>query len=664
MEYVGDLAADATGVYLWGMTEAYDGGWRDAVLVKWDANGTFAFNKTWATYHTNDWARSIWINGSSIYTTLYIDPVNDITLIKWGSNGSVTWTRTRTGLSGGLMWCDGSRIHVIGNTAATWMYLCAWDETGYKMWDMESFTMSCYSIWGGAGAIYTHGSRFSKWTMPSISHPADITYVHSTPGHNITWTITDASTSTTSYVVLCNGSSAGSGSWASGTPFNITIDGLAVGRYNYTISAADGLGGIIDDTVLVRVTNVPPSVVGPADMTFDHATPGHNITWIVTDPSNGTTGYDVFKNGLPDGSGSWTSGVPIVYYINGLPVGLYNYTIVVSDGLGGFAQDSVNVTVLNVPPAITSSPNSTYVRGSIGNQITWTITDASNGTTFYIVYQNGSQNSTGNWTSGTPVVASIDGRAMGSYNFTIVATDGLGGSVQDQVIVTVLNAPPACTHPANVTYPHASAGHAINWTVTDTDTMARNFVIMLDGASNGTGTWTSGVQISWSVAGLSMGSYNFTLIASDGLGGIVQDDVTVSVINAMPRVTAPADLTYVQGHSGNQLSWSISDASTASCTYTISRSGITVASGAWIPGSPVAVQIDGLAPGTYTYTIVVSDGLGGSTSDSVLVTVKEGVLGIEMGTFLIFVAAVAGIVVVVVAAAVVSRQRKKRAPPA
>ena len=39
------------------------------------------------------------------------------------------------------------------------------------------------------------------------------------------------------------------------------------------------------------------------------------------------------------------------------------------------------------------------------------------------------------WVSGTPVVYSIDGLAVGSYNFTIFATDGYGQLVQDSVIV-------------------------------------------------------------------------------------------------------------------------------------------------------------------------------------------------------------------------------------
>ncbi len=662
MDYVAGVAADTTGAYVWGMTDAHDGGWRDAQLVKWNANGTFAFNKTWGKYHYHDIATAIWINGSSIYTISHTDPVYNITVIKWDPKGNIIWTRTWAGLSGGRIWCDGARLHVIGNTEANRMRLCAWDDAGNQLWDVLSDTFSAYSIWGCGGAILTYGSLFSRWTWPSFTHPADVTYVHSTAGHNITWVITDASIAMTNYNIYLDGSLNATGTWVNGTLATIDIDGLAVGSHNYTIIAADGLGGINEDTVIVHVTNVPPSINKPSDVVYDHGTPGHIVSWNITDPSNGTTSYTIYHDGSQNATGTWKSKIPVNHSVDGLQVGVHNVTFIASDGLDGTIQDSVNVTVLNVPPSISNPANVTMVRGSINTNITWTITDRSTGTTSFTIYQNGTRPSSGTWINGSDAVVILDGLAMGSYNYTILANDGLGGIVWDEVVVSVLNAPPACSQPLNVTYAYAASCDNVAWTITDDDAATRSYTLLLDGIEVFSGTWASGTPVAWNASGLGIGSYNLSIVAIDGLGGLVQDEVNVLVVNGIPVISILADLAYVQGATGNQISWTIVDASTGSCSYTILRDGASEATGSWDSGTPVIMNVDGLVPGVYNFTIIVIDGLGGSSADTVLVTVKEGVLGIETSMFVLITAGAAGGIVVIGLLSRSSKQKRRRTP--
>jgi hypothetical protein len=103
--------------------------------------------------------------------------------------------------------------------------------------------------------------------------------------------------------------------------------------------------------------------------------------------------------------------------------------------------DDVSVSTYTGVPTITHPADISYNLGMTGNQISWTITDASTGTRSYTIYRDGSSIASGSWTSGTPVTKNVDGLAAGSYNYTIVAADGLGGSVQDTVIVNVLDVP-------------------------------------------------------------------------------------------------------------------------------------------------------------------------------------------------------------------------------
>ena len=97
---------------------------------------------------------------------------------------------------------------------------------------------------------------------PSISGPGNVTVTRGKAGNLISWMVVDATTGTTGYQVLRNGTVAEEGAWSSSVPVTIGIDGLDAGFYNYTIVAWDGLGGWARDTAIVTVVPAPP---GPMD---------------------------------------------------------------------------------------------------------------------------------------------------------------------------------------------------------------------------------------------------------------------------------------------------------------------------------------------------------------------------------------------------------------
>ncbi|MHA1216680.1 MAG: hypothetical protein ACTSPX_05100, partial [Candidatus Thorarchaeota archaeon] len=82
--------------------------------------------------------------------------------------------------------------------------------------------------------------------------------------------------------------------------------------------------------------------------------------------------------------------------------------------------------------------------------------------------------------------------------------------------------------------------------------------------------------------------------------------------------TRPDDITMYDTDTGKNITWVVSDANPSS--YVIYRNGTVVVSHIW-DGSDIVVSLDGLSPGVYNFTLVVSD-LGGLTaSDTVFVTV-------------------------------------------
>ncbi|MHA2270652.1 MAG: hypothetical protein ACXACI_02235 [Candidatus Hodarchaeales archaeon] len=97
-------------------------------------------------------------------------------------------------------------------------------------------------------------------------------------------------------------------------------------------------------------------------------------------------------------------------------------------------------------------------------------------------------------------------------------------------------------------------------------------------------------------------------------------NIAESIELVVPTIDQPADITYEEGASGNIITWTPDDTNPA--TYTIYRNGTSIETGNW-DGSSISINIDGLAVGTYNFTLVVSDTSNISKTDTVMATVTE-----------------------------------------
>jgi hypothetical protein len=138
------------------------------------------------------------------------------------------------------------------------------------------------------------------------------------------------------------------------------------------------------------------------------------------------------------------------------------------------------------------------------------------------------------------------------------------------------------------------------------------------------GPWNSSSEaITIVVDGLALGDYNYTIMVLDIGGNNGTDEVIVAVIDGTPPVIDyPDDIEYSEGTTGHTITWSPSDAHPVS--YEIYLDDTSVKSGTWNSSSEtIAIDIDGLALGEYSYTIEVTDIGGNTVSDEVSVTVFD-----------------------------------------
>lgn len=314
-----------------------------------------------------------------------------------------------------------------------------------------------------------------------------------------------------------------------------TIDRLYVGS-----TGATNTSTWFFDTFVVTDTiagNIIPSINSPPDMTMPPGASGQSIAWTITDPDTVNPSYYILQNGSLAGIGSWTPGVPIQFALPALEERrTYNFTIIVTDGLNATAIDTVLVrTTANTPPVISGRLSVSFEYGSDGENLTWKITDPSVDTDSICgLRQNGTLLGTTGWVNGETFQYNTTGMAIGSYNFTFTADDGMANSTSYTTILNIVgDLPPRISNPGDIIYQADTTGNTITWTISDFNMTAGWYAVYKDDVLQSNNTWAGPTAtVSINVDGLAKGGYTYKIVASDGRS-TSSDTVAVTVTNPL-----------------------------------------------------------------------------------------------------------------------------------
>jgi VCBS repeat-containing protein len=411
------------------------------------------------------------------------------------------------------------------------------------------------------------------------------------------------------------------------------------GSDGFTILVSDGKGGTAEQVVSVTVTPVNDAPTAPAagSVTTAEDTASAATAIGASDIDGDSLSYAVKSGaGAANGSVSFNqANGTYAYTPNANFNGSDSFTIVISDGNGGSAEQVVAVTVtpVNDAPTAPATGMVSTVEDTASAATAIGAADLDGDTLTYAV-KPGAGAAHGsvsfNQANGTYSYAP-NANFNGSDGFTVLISDGKGGTAEQVVSVTVTPVNDAPTAPAarSVTTAEDAASAATAIGASDIDGDSLSYSIKPGaGAANGSvsfnqanGTYSYAPNANFN------GSDSFTLVVSDGKGGAAEQVVSVTVTPVNDAPTAPATGAVSTDEDTASAATAIGAADIDGDTLTYS-----VKPGAGAANGNVSFN---QANGTYTYipvpnftgsdafTILISDGHGGTAQQAVSVTVAN-----------------------------------------
>ena len=187
-------------------------------------------------------------------------------------------------------------------------------------------------------------------TNPIITDaPSSLIIEFEYTGQSLSWTATDLNPNTYTIDLQGTGTIIGPTAWTSGVAIIYNIpDGFGLGVYTYTVNFTDDYGNSITDSVTFTVedTTVPHISIAQGDITLEAGYMGESLSWTATDAFPAYYDIDLQGSGMQAGGLAWSSGVAITYNIpDGLPAGVYVYTVTFTDENNNFISETATVTI-------------------------------------------------------------------------------------------------------------------------------------------------------------------------------------------------------------------------------------------------------------------------------------------------------------------------------
>ena len=590
-----DLVIKATDMYGLSVTEAFRVTVSTAPVVVTGneiSDVTFAFGETGEVVisDSNDTTRNVFSDvdtGDTLTYTLQIEDATG-TFVDTFPSG-ITWDNTM-----------GDEALIFANTVAVGVYdlvIKATDMYGLSVTEAFRVTVSTAPVVVTGNEISDVTFAFGETGEVVISDSNDTTrnvFSDVDTGDTLTYTLQIEDATGTFVDTFPSGIT-----WDNtmGDEALIFANTVAVGVYDFIITATDMYGLSVTDTFRITVNTAPVVVTGNeiSDVTFAFGETGK----VVISDSNDTT-RNVFNDAdtgdtltytlqIEDATGTFVDTFPsditwdntmsdeALIFADTVAVGVYDFIITATDMYGLSVTEAFRITVSTAPVVVTGNEISdvTFAFGETGevvisdsNDTTRNVfSDVDTGDT--LTYTLQIEDATGTFvdtfpsgitwdnTMGDEALIFADTVAVGVYDFIITATDMYGLSVTEAFRITVSTAPVVVTgnEISDVTFAFGETGEVV---ISDSNDTTRNVFSDVDTGDTLTylATFSDGSSLSGGIAfvtsngvtqlifanTVAVGVYDLVIKATDMYGLSVTDTLRVTVDTAPVVLNSISDV--------------------------------------------------------------------------------------------------------------------------
>lgn len=181
------------------------------------------------------------------------------------------------------------------------------------------------------------------------------------------------------------------------------------------------------------------------------------------------------------------------------------------------------------PPSIDHPADLEFAEIDGVKQITWTPDDEYPDS--YVLYRDSVEQDSGSWDGNSITVDIYPTQiSLGMHNYTISVSDTSGNAASDTVMVTILDETnPVIDGPSDMEIRENETGNIVTWLISENHPhryeILRNDILVKSGFLS-----SSDDSISYEIVGLTVGTWNLTLILYDTSGNTAIDSMIVSVL--------------------------------------------------------------------------------------------------------------------------------------
>ncbi|RDE17228.1 MAG: hypothetical protein C4K48_00420 [Candidatus Thorarchaeota archaeon] len=287
---------------------------------------------------------------------------------------------------------------------------------------------------------YDLTTEASDIRAPVITSPGNQSILNHAENVTITWHVEDEFPG--QIKVYVDGILNRSVSWVNSSydyTYNVSaaFHEFIIGFYDIILRAYDQNSNFAEDIISLRIfENVTPLIDGPDPIEFYYTLTGKSLTWNVTDDF--VNEYRITDNDTEVASGTISPEEPIITIsLNGLDIGVHNFTLYANDTSGNTAANSVFVTVLadDITPIIVLSPSDfAYAQGDAVPIKRWMATDDFKD--YYTVSLDGDVVVEDDWITEN-IAFDFSGFIEGTHTVTLKVYD-IGGNYAESTVTVIV----------------------------------------------------------------------------------------------------------------------------------------------------------------------------------------------------------------------------------